>query len=132
MTIKIDQALIEHFISGGFGLPIAHENDAYDPSTGDAYAEIRVFQNDATGLTLDETDETDGLFQIILRYPVNGGAVAIKKKADEVFGAFRIGQQLTYEGQALTITRHQRQPGVAEAGWYKIDLLITYRAFKAR
>jgi hypothetical protein len=132
MTIKLDTALIEHFISGGFGLPVAYENDGYDPSTGDAYAEIKVFQNDVTMLSLNDTDETDGLFQVILRYPVNGGAVAIKKKADEIFRAFRKGQQLAYDGQALTITRHQRQPGVAEAGWYKLILLITYQALIER
>lgn len=132
MTIKIDQALISEFISGGFGLPVAHENTSYTPTAGTAYAELLVLQNDITGFSLNSSNETDGVFRVILRYPVNGGAVAIKEKADAIFAAFQIGQQLTYSGQTLTITSQQRQPGVADDGWYKLVLTISYRAFTSR
>lgn len=125
--LKIDQALVQRFTSGGFGLPIAHENAPYTP-TGQPYAELLVLQNDRTPFSLADSDETDGVFRVILRYPVNGGAVAIKTKADEIFAAFKIGQRLTYSGQTLTIVSQQRQPGVPEEGWFKLLLTMAYRA----
>lgn len=129
--LKIDQALVERFTGGGFGLPIAHENAPYTP-TGAPYAELLVLQNDRTPYSLADSDETDGVFRVILRYPVNGGAVAIKTKADEIFAAFKIGQRLTYSGQTLTILSQQRQPGVPEDGWFKLVLTMAYKANIAR
>lgn len=132
MSIKIDQALLTAFIDGAFGLPIAHENIHYDPAPGTAYAEILILQNDTTPANLKSSNETDGIFRVILRYPVNKGAVPAKTKADEIFAAYKIGQRLTYSGVALTITGNQRQPGVAEDGWYKLVLSMSYRAFLSR
>lgn len=130
--LKIDQALVSHFIGAGLSLPIAHENLPYQPEAGTPYAELLVLQNDITPYSLNDSNETDGVFRVILRYPVNGGAVAIKTKADEVFAAFAIGQRLAYDGQRLTIVSHQRQPGVAEDGWYKLVLTLAYRAYITR
>ena len=128
--IEIDQAFTSAFIDADFGLPIAHENMDYDP--GEAYAEITVLQNDATALDLSRTAETDGVFQVILRYPSGSGAYAIKAKAGEIFSVFKIGKDFEYDGVTARITRNQRFPGVQEEGWYKIILTIGYRAFISR
>lgn len=126
--LKIDQALISAFIDGGVGLPIAHENIDYAPTAGTAYAELLVLQNDVTPATLADSNDTDGVFRVILRYPIGGGAVAAKTKADQVFTAFAIGQRLSYDGVTLTILRNSRQPGVAEEGWFSLVLDMPYRA----
>ena len=128
--IKIDQALISAFVSADFGLPIAHENSAYSPSS--AYAEIEVFQNDVSGLGLTDTNETSGFFQVILRYPENTGAVAIKTKADQIFSVFKIGAVFQYDGVRVKITRNRRNNGVNEEGWYKTVVTIGYKAFLSR
>lgn len=128
--ISIDQALISEFIVGSFGLPVAYENEPLLPSG--PHAELLVLQNDVTPLTLNTTDATDGVFRIILRYPVNTGAVEIKQKADEIFHHFRIGKGCLYGGIITKITSQQRQPGIAEEGWYKIVLTLGYRAFLPR
>ena len=126
--LAIDQALVSAFIDGAFGLFIAHENVDYSPSAGTAYAELLVLQNDVTAATLNDSNDTDGVFRVILRYPPNGGAVAVKTKADQIFSVFSIGKQLSYSGTKLTILGNKRQPGVAESGWYKIVLDMPYRA----
>jgi hypothetical protein len=128
MSIKIDQALITQFIAGSFGIGVAHENLPFQPVGQAPYAEINVLQNDATPGTLNDTNDTDGVFRVILRYPFNTGAVAAKQKASEIFAAFKVGQRLTYEGVRLTILGNQRQPGVAEDGWYVLVLTMPYRA----
>jgi len=132
MSAKIDKALVSRFIAGSFGLAIAHENAPYEPVVGIPYAELMVLQNDTTAATLKHSNETDGVFRVILRYPADGGAIAAKEVADLIFAQFKVGQRLTYSGVTLTITGNQRQPGVPEDGWYKVVLTTPYRAFLAR
>lgn len=132
MGVEIDQALVKTFIDNITGLEIAHENDDFTPTAGTAYAELRVLQNDTTPLNLKDTNETDGVFRVLLNYPSNGGAIAAKSKADTIFSTFKIGASLTYSGVTLTIVSNQRQPGLVEEGWYRIILTMNYRAFIAR
>ena len=127
-AVKLDQAFVQHFLDGDFGLPIAHENIAYAPANGVPYAELRMLQNDITMLDLAHRNITDGVFRVVLRYPTGTGSIAAKAKADEIFTHFGLGSQVDYDGQAATIESHQRQPGVAEAGWYVLVLTLGYRA----
>jgi len=127
-SVKLDQAFLQAFLDGFYQLPVAHENIPYQPTAGTAYAQVRVLQNDRTGYTLADRDITDGVFQIILRYPAGTGAVAAKQKADEIFTDFPIGSQVEYGGQAATITRHRRQPGAVEDAWFVLVLTLDYRA----
>jgi hypothetical protein len=128
MSVKIDQALVSAFIAGGFGLSIAHENAPFEPAGQTPYAEIKVLQNDITAGTLSDTNDTDGVFRVLLNYPINTGAIAAKSKADQIFAVFKIGQRFSYGGVTLTILSNQRQPGIAEDGWYKLVLTMPYRA----
>lgn len=130
--VKIDQALVNHFLAGDFGLPVAHENLPYQPIAGEPYAETLVLQNDITPLDLNNTNETDGVFRVILRYPSDSGSIDVKRKADEIFSHFLIASSITYDSQEVTIVRHDRAAGYAEQGWYKIVLTIGYKAFLAR
>lgn len=134
MSIKIDQALTQAFISGSFGLPIAHENADYSPTAGTAYAEIKVIPNQAVPDTIGSPgyDETTGLFQITLRYPVGGYSITAKTKADEMMLYFLIGSEFTYSEQSVQITRKDRGAGIVEDGWYKIILRFTFNARTAR
>lgn len=144
MSIKIDQALTQAFIDGDFGLPIAHENADYSPVSGTAYAEIKVIPNEAVPDTLGASgyDETTGLFQVTLRYPVGGYSITAKTKADEMMAYFVIGSEFTYSGQTVLITRKNRGMGYVEGGsaslneqnraWYKIILRFTFNARTVR
>ena len=131
MSIKIDQALIKKFEDSSFGLPIAYEDSNFDPA-GSAYAEIIVAPNNITPLGLSETNETDGVFRVILRYPTGNQAVAAKQKADSIFAAFPIGQRLTYDSTVVLITSNKREPGYPEDGWYKLVLTMAYKAYLTR
>lgn len=133
MSIKVDQALISSFIAGSFGLPIAHEGVAYTPTPGTAYAEITVFDAGSDAATLNSWDEAIGIFQVVLRYPVNTGAVAAKNKAEEIFSHFFLYSNHTYSDQSVQMTNGQtRANGYNEDGWYKIVLRMPYRAFTER
>jgi hypothetical protein len=130
--IKIDQAFVQAFINGSFGLTIAHENDNYEPTPGTPYAEIYLIPNDITPVTLADSDETDGVFRINLRYPSDTYSITAKTMADSIFSVFKIGTRLSYDGQKATITGQSRGRGINEGGWYALPLSIAYRAFLPR
>ena len=130
--VKIDQALIQAYIDGSFGLPIAYENDGYTPTPGNEYSEIYTIPNDITPFSMNDSNETDGVFRVILRYPVDCGSIEPKKKADEIFAVFFVGRVLKYENQKVTISGLSRMRGIIEGGWYQLPLSIMYRAFLPR
>lgn len=132
MSIKIDQAFIESFIDGAYGVDIAYQNQPYTPTAGTPYAELLNIPNDITALDLSDTNETDGLFRIILRYPVDTGAIAAKIKAEAMMASYSIGSSVSYSGQSARITAVNRQQGVVEESWYVTLITISYRAFIPR
>lgn len=131
-SFKVDQAFLYEFVDKFYDLEVSHENIEYRPVLGTPYAEIMVLGNNITPYSLAHTDETDGVFRIILRYPKGSGQVDIKTKADEIFSVFKIGKKLTNEGVSVTVTSQARQSGVPESGWFKIVLTIGYKAYLRR
>ena len=132
MTLKIDQALIQHFIDGNFGLPIAYENGDYEPTAGVAYAEVETFVNDVSAFSLNDSDQTDGYLQVILRYQEGGHSIDAKAMADTILASFAIGQRITYDGQSVTVRQKSRAKGASEAGWYKLVLRVFFTAVLPR
>jgi len=132
VALELDQAFVQAFQNGAFGLPIAHENADYQPSAATAYAELIVLQNDETPYSLNDSDETDGAFRVLLRYPANEGAVPAKTKAEEIMDAFKIGTRVCYGGQCATVVNRRRQAGVGEGAWYTVVLTFRYRAILRR
>lgn len=132
MTVKIDQAFINTFIDGSFDLPIAHENIQYNPTAGTEYAELINLPNDITPLSINDSNETDGIMRVILYWPSNAGSIAPKSKADEILSVFKIGAKVCYDSQCATVVSNSRYKGVSESGWYKTVISIGYVAFIAR
>lgn len=132
MSIKIDKLWIKEFVDADFDLPIAHENFKYKPTGKTAYAELLLLPNDIVGATLADTNETSGVFRVILRYPVNKSSGPAKVKAESIMAAFPVNSRKTYDGQVVTILSVGRQEGVSEDGWYKIVVSIAYMALIER
>ena len=129
---NIDQAFVNEFIAQGFGLDIAHENTDYEPTAGTEFVSIRLLPNDVTPLSYTNSDETDGIFRIILNWPQGEGAIQAKNKADEIISAFKIGTKLSYSSQKVTVTTAYREIGEAIDGWYRIIVSIGYYAVVSR
>ncbi len=132
MSLKINQSLLTHFVSGGFLLPIAQENVTYEPVLGAPYAAIKVFGNDVTPFNLSTSNETDGFFQCILYYPTGEGSVPSNTKADEILNHFSLGTTLVYDGQSLSITKASNQKGSDVDGWYTRLLRVYFVAIVPR
>ena len=132
MTTKIDQAFINTYIDADLGLDIAHENTSFKPTAGTEYVELINIPNDTTPLSLNDSDQSDGLFRIILYWPADVGSIQAKLKADEIMAAFVIGSKVCYDSQCATITRTSRQKGIADDGWYRTIITIRYYAVIGR
>ena len=132
MSIKIDQAFVQSFIDGNFGLPVDYENMPYTPVSGTAFAELIHLPNPIDSLTLADMNETSGLFRVILRYPVDSGAITAKAKAEEIMAHYPIGSSVAYSGQSATIRSVDRQAGVVEDAWYTLVVSIRYISFITR
>jgi len=132
MSLKIDQAFVQSFIDGSFGLPVDYENMPYTPVSGTAFAELIHLPNPIDSLTFADMNETSGIFRIILRYPADGGAVAAKTKAEAIMAHYPIGSSVAYSGQSATIRSVDRQAGVVEDAWYTLVVSIRYISFITR
>tara|TARA_R110000824_G_scaffold68488_5_gene177114 strand:+ start:438 stop:836 length:399 start_codon:yes stop_codon:yes gene_type:complete len=132
MSIKIDQAFIQSYIDGSFGLPIAYENSPYSPVAGTAYAELRNITNPIEANSIKDMNETTGIFRIIVRYPADNGAIAAKTKAEAIMANYGIGSSVDYSSQSATILSVERRTGVVEEGWYVLVVSIRYISFISR
>ena len=132
MSIKIDQAFVQSFNNGSFGLPINYENMPYTPVSGTAYAELISLPNPIDSLSLLDMNETSGIFRVILRYPIDGGAITPKAKAEEIMAHYPIGSSVAYSGQSATIRSVSRQAASVIDAWYTIVVSIRYISFITR
>lgn len=132
MTLAIDQALVQSFIDGAFGLPIAHENAGYIPTAGVAFSELRVFLNPERPFTLAGKNSITGLLQVVLSYPTGNGAIAAKTMAETISDTYPIGRKITYGGQSLEITEKQRASAAIVNGWYRLALRFNFVAYTPR
>ena len=134
MSLDLDNAFLNEWINtySNFSIDTAHENIDYKPTAGTAYAELRMLPNGVEALSLADSNETTGIFRVILRYPLHKTAVAAKTKAEEIMSAFKIGKRISYDLNQLIVTSVKRDPGVPEDGWYKQVVSISYRAFLTR
>jgi hypothetical protein len=113
-------------------LPTAYENKDYTPVPQTAYAEIINLPNPVDPLSYSDSDETSGIFRIILRYPVNQSAIISKTKAQEIIDYYKIGTIVSYSNQSAIIRKTTRQKGAPENGWYKTVVSLQYFAIITR
>ena len=104
----------------------------YTPVSGTAYAELINIPNAIDSLTLSDMNETSGIFRVILRYPIDGGAITPKAKAEAIMAHYPIGSNVAYSEQSATIRSVDRQAGVVEDAWYTLVVSIRYISFITR
>ena len=145
MSIKIDQAFTSAILSGGLALDVVHENGIYSEWGGAAYTskegpytpdqghiEITTFPAGTEPLSLNNSDEAVGLFQAIIKYPVDTASIIAKQKAEALLALFPIGTAIIYDGQKVYPVSKNRDGGRVEGGFYQIVVRVNYRAFISR
>lgn len=125
---SIPSALIARYRSGAFFTDAltAYPNAAFTkPAPSVAWASVFVIPATTAPLSIRDSDEMAGVFQIDLNYPLNGGAGAVQAKADAIRAHFKRGTVLTgVEIGAVSIANL----GPVD-GWFRIVVSVSYRAF---
>lgn len=127
---SIPSALIARYRSGAFFTDAltAYPNAAFTkPGPSVAWSSVFVIPATTAALSIRDSDEMAGVFQIDLNYPLNGGAGAVQAKADAIRAHFKRGTILTgVEVGAVSIANL----GPVD-GWYRVAVSINYRSFVA-
>lgn len=126
--LDIDRAFIDEFLDRDFlhAEQIALPNLKFTPTHGTPFAELINLPNDASPLTIDGSSETDGIFRVLLNWPVDTGDIAAKMKAQEIISYYDIGKKI---GEAV-VTGHGFTAQSSPVGsWYLTVITISYRAF---
>lgn len=128
MSVRIDQALIESFRAGNFGLRIVYENNTSLGNPEDPFVELVILQGDIIPHTLQDLDQTTGVMNFIVCYPQDTGAIPAKTKVSEILTAYQVGREVTYNGVIVEVTGKQRLSNRNEAGYYQVIGQIRYLA----
>jgi len=135
MIGDIRSAIAQAFENGNFGLPVVYENTGEDQQGGQPWCEFSFTPNAPDVLTLGDDGENEhtGFAQVNLNYPLNSGIGESMDKVAEIMAVFKIGTDLVYNGQTVTVTRcGQDRGGQNENGFYQSIVSIEWRATTPR
>jgi len=127
--LNIYQAFVESFQSEDFGIDVVCENESA-PSSSNSYAELQMGLFEKKPFTLSDSDQIEGGFRVILRYP-EGSEVNDAREKIEAY--YKIGLSIELDGnEKAVISGFSKEVGEVEDGWYKLILNVRYRAIVKR
>lgn len=125
---SIPSALIARYRSGAFFTDAltAYPNATFTkPAPSVAWASVFVIPATTAPLSIRDSDEMAGVFQIDLNYQINSGAGGAQAKADAIRAHFKRGTVLSgVELGAVSVANL----GPVD-GWYRVSVSVFYRAF---
>lgn len=124
----IPAALIAHYRAGAFFTDAltAYPNAAFTkPAPTVAWASVFNIPATTAPLSLSDSDEMPGVFQIDLNYPLNKGAGAAQTMAQQIRAHFKRGTKVggVFMGAVSYV------PLGPVDGWYRGVVSVEYRAF---
>ncbi|WP_082656984.1 phage tail terminator-like protein [Pseudomonas citronellolis] len=129
--IKINAAMVAGLAAASLGLPIANEGKSFTPpnvsSPWAAWFNIPA-STDVASLGAGGMDETVGIFQVDLNYPLNDGTGNILSAVQKLRDYFIAGRRLVYQGQCVKVERVTRNNLRPVNGWQQINVSIYYSA----
>lgn len=127
----IDAALEQHLLSLPDAPPIAWEDVAFTPITGQAYLQVHHLRNTPTDASVTQDMRRDrGILQVTVVHPAGQGKVEAVNLADKVAALFPIGFELALDGGRLTCLQHPAiASGYPDDGWYRVPVSIGWQAF---
>lgn len=127
----IDTALEQHLLSLPDAPPIAWEDVAFTPVTGQAYLQVHQLRNTPTDASVTQDMRRDrGILQVTVVHPAGWGKVDALNLADMVARIFPIGLELTVTGGHLACLEHPAiDSGYPDEGWYRVPVSINWQVF---
>lgn len=128
MFNSIPAALIAHYRAGAFfsDALTAYPNAAFTkPAPTVAWASVFNIPATTAALSLSDSDEMPGVFQIDLNYPLNKGAGAAQTMAQHIRAHFKRGTRVS----GVEIGAVSYVPLGPVDGWYRGVVSVEYRGF---
>ena len=121
-------------LNGGFNLPIALENQDFDPRLGDPYLAAFLLPASViqSTLGLNGCETTSGIYQIDINYPAEKGVTALLSKADEVNAVFYNGAALTLNAFTVNLKNVSRSRVIVAGGFASVSLFIEFYSINSR
>lgn len=133
--IRINAALVQGLAAAALGLQIAPEGKSTAPpnvSTPWAAWFNLPASTDVASLGVGGNDETVGVFQVDLNYPLNDGTANILAAVQKLRDYFVAGRRLVYQDQTVKVERVTRNNLRPVDGWQRINVSIFYSAYTIR
>lgn len=124
----IPAALIAHYRVGAFFTDAltAYPNAAFTkPAPTVAWASVFNIPATTAALSLSDSDEIPGVFQVDLNYPLNKGAGAAQAMAQRIRAHFKRGTRVS----GVEIGAVSYVPLGPVDGWYRGVVSVEYRGF---
>lgn len=128
MFNSIPAALIARYRSGAFFTDAltAYPNAAFTkPAPTVAWASVFNIPATTAALSLSDSDEMPGVFQIDLNYPLNKGAGIAQAMAQQIRAHFKRGTRVS----GVEIGAVSYVPLGPVDGWYRAVVSVEYRGF---
>ena len=127
-ALTISSALLGHYRAGAFFTDAltARENTSFiKPAKTVAWASVFNLPAQTSALSLRDSDEMAGVYQIDVNYPIDGGPGSALSMADAIRAWFKRGTSVGgVEIGAVTVNQ-----GAPIDGWYRVSVSVFYRAF---
>ncbi len=124
-------AIVAAWVSQNF-ITTVYENNIEEPTAAHAVFTFIPVTTDGVALGRYGQDETQGIAQIDLMYPVNTGNADILAKAKAITDYFYNGRGLTYNSVSVVINRVAYASPLTDNGWYRQTLSIYWYSRKTR
>lgn len=132
---KIQSALVQGLVAAALGIATGGEGKKFTPpSTATPWAAWFNLpaSTDVATLGVGGNDETTGIFQVDLNYPLNDGTANILGAVQKLRDYFVAGRRLVYQGQCVKVERVTRNNLRPVDGWQQINVSIYYIAQTVR
>jgi len=133
--VNINAALVQGLVAASLGLPTGPEGKDFSPpatsSPWCAWFNIPA-STDVASLGAGGIDETIGIFQVDLNYPLNTGTAGILAAVQKLRDYFVAGRRLVYLTQCVKVERVTRNNLRSVNGWQQINVSIYYTANTTR
>lgn len=119
--------LLQHYIAGAFGVPMALPNRAFNPPKNGMWGKWQLMPTNSYKGNLRETEKA-GILQITLFVPVNTKTADIEAKADAIVEHFGTEKQHNINGHNLIIMSSTANNAMPDGqGYYMQPISISYQ-----
>lgn len=113
-----------------YPVAIANENTVYKPVAGTPWIRPTVLNARGETLDLDNANDSPGVYQIDLFYPLNKGTSDLLSKLDDIAEYFAAEKTLTFNQSTILIRSISKLPSrIDDNTWFAASLEIIFNSY---